>query len=188
MHACGTGAKRRMEVHRSSACRYRNLRSSLIAVTPIAPSCREARTRSRCQCNGPSCISELWLNERAAGDAPRASAVSRATNRARSKWCFIRACQRMQATRSRARQMHGGFGGMLSMRFKGGESAAIASAAACRSGSERRHWAASKAWSSIDPASRAGGSPCLSDLLRFSVGLEDVGDLIADIEKSLPAA
>ena len=32
------------------------------------------------------------------------------------------------------------------------------------------------------------GSPCPADLLRFSVGLEDVGDLIADIEQSLPAA
>jgi hypothetical protein len=32
------------------------------------------------------------------------------------------------------------------------------------------------------------GSPCPADLLRFSVGLEDVGDLIGDTEKSLSAA
>jgi len=31
------------------------------------------------------------------------------------------------------------------------------------------------------------GSPCPSDLLRLSVGIEDVGDLIADLEQALPA-
>ena len=29
------------------------------------------------------------------------------------------------------------------------------------------------------------GSPCPPDLLRLSVGLEDVGDLIADLEQAL---
>ena len=32
------------------------------------------------------------------------------------------------------------------------------------------------------------GSPCPADLLRFSVGLETIGDLIADIEQSLRVA
>jgi cystathionine gamma-synthase len=31
------------------------------------------------------------------------------------------------------------------------------------------------------------GSPCPPDLLRFSVGLEDIGDLIADIERAIGA-
>jgi hypothetical protein len=31
------------------------------------------------------------------------------------------------------------------------------------------------------------GSPCPPDLLRFSVGLEDVADLVADIEAALAA-
>ena len=54
-----------------------------------------------------------------------------------------------------ARQMQGGFGGMLSMHIKGGEAAAICRRRrACRCGSGRPRWAASKAWSSTGRASR----------------------------------
>jgi cystathionine gamma-synthase len=86
-----------------------------------------------------------------------------------------------------ARQMQGGFGGMLSMRVRGGEAAAIASAA------RMRVWKRATSLGGVESlvehrASIEGpGSRCPSDLLRFSVGLESVDDLIADIEQALPA-
>lgn len=83
------------------------------------------------------------------------------------------------------RQMHGGFGGMLSFRVKGGESAARAVATRCRvfipatslggveSLIEHRY--------SIEGAS----SPIPKDLLRLSIGIEHVDDLIADLQQAL---
>jgi cystathionine gamma-synthase len=83
------------------------------------------------------------------------------------------------------KQMHGGFGGMLSLRVKGGESAALAVATQCRvfipatslggveSLIEHRY--------SIEGAS----SPIPKDLLRLSIGIEHVDDLIADLEQAL---
>ena len=85
-----------------------------------------------------------------------------------------------------ARQMQGGFGGMLSMRLSGGEAAAISGAA------RMRVWKRATSLGGVESlvehrASIEGpGSPCPSDLLRFSVGLESVDDLIADIEQALP--
>jgi len=82
--------------------------------------------------------------------------------------------------------MQGGFGGMLSMRLSGGEAAAISGAA------RMRVWKRATSLGGVESlvehrASIEGpGSPCPSDLLRFSVGLESVDDLIADIEQALP--
>ena len=83
-----------------------------------------------------------------------------------------------------ARQMSGGFGGMLSVRVKGGEAAAIAPAARVGSGSARPRSAASRAWSSTAP-DRRPGTPCPPDLLRLSVGLEDADDLFEDLDQAL---
>ena len=83
--------------------------------------------------------------------------------------------------------MHGGFGGMLSMRFKGGESAAIASAAAMQVWKRATSLGGVESLVEHRSSIEGAGSPCPADLLRFSVGLEDVGDLIADIEQSLLA-
>ena len=83
-----------------------------------------------------------------------------------------------------ARQMTGGYGGMLSMRFAGGEHAA-------------RHVATHT--NVIVPATSLGGVESLvehryvvegansivpKDLLRFSIGIEDVNDLIGDLEQA----
>jgi cystathionine gamma-synthase len=87
-----------------------------------------------------------------------------------------------------ARQMQGGFGGMVSMRIRGGEAAAVA-AAACM-----QVWQRATSLGGVESlvehrASIEGpDSPCPADLLRFSVGLEGITDLIADIEQALPAA
>jgi cystathionine gamma-synthase len=83
------------------------------------------------------------------------------------------------------RQMHGGFGGMLSIRVRGGEAAAIAAAA--RVGLWKRATSLGGVESLVEHrASVEGpGTPVPADLLRLSVGLEDAGDLIADLDGAL---
>ncbi len=87
-----------------------------------------------------------------------------------------------------ARQMVGGFGGMLSIRLRAGEAAAIATAA------KTRLWKRATSLGGVESliehrASVEGpDSPCPSDLLRLSVGIEDVEDLYADIDQALRAA
>src|SRR5829696_6925082 len=84
-----------------------------------------------------------------------------------------------------ARQMQGGFGGMLSIRVKGGEAAAIATAA------HVELWKRATSLGGVESlvehrASVEGpGSPVPSDLLRLSVGIEDPDDLIADLAAAL---
>lgn len=84
-----------------------------------------------------------------------------------------------------ARQMAGGFGAMLSIRVRGGEAAAIATAA------RTRLWKRATSLGGVESliehrASIEGpDSPCPADLLRLSVGIEDVEDLFMDIDQSL---
>jgi cystathionine gamma-synthase len=86
-----------------------------------------------------------------------------------------------------ARQMNGAFGGMLSMRFKGGEAAAVDCAAAMQVWKRATSLGGVESLVEHRSSIEGAGSPCPADLLRFSVGLEDVGDLIADIEQALVA-
>ncbi|MES2149095.1 MAG: PLP-dependent aspartate aminotransferase family protein [Pseudomonadota bacterium] len=91
-----------------------------------------------------------------------------------------------------ARQMQGGFGGMMSIRVKGnhgaGEAAAIATAA------KVQLWKRATSLGGVESliehrASVEGpGTPAPADLLRLSVGIEDAGDLIADLEAALKLA
>ncbi len=87
-----------------------------------------------------------------------------------------------------ARQMKGGFGGMLSIRVKGGERAAIATAA--RVDLWKRATSLGGVESLIEHrASIEGpGTPCPPDLLRLSVGVEDGGDLYDDLDQALRRA
>jgi len=84
-----------------------------------------------------------------------------------------------------ARQMSGGFGGMLSLRIAGGERAAVAVAA----GVEIWHRATSLGGVESLIEHRASiegvGTLCPPDLLRLSVGLEDREDLAGDLERAL---
>jgi cystathionine gamma-synthase len=86
-----------------------------------------------------------------------------------------------------ARQMRGGFGGMLSVRVKGGEAAAISTAA------KVKIWKRATSLGGVESliehrASIEGpGSPCPPDLLRLSVGLESTDDLIGDLEQAVGA-
>lgn len=87
-----------------------------------------------------------------------------------------------------ARQMKGGFGGMLSLHVAGGAHAAIAAAGAMEVW--RRATSLGGVESLVEHRSslEGAGSGCPSDLLRLSVGLESVDDLIADIAQALDAA
>ena len=84
-----------------------------------------------------------------------------------------------------ARQMSGGFGGMLSVRVRGGAEAAIATAA--RVGIWKRATSLGGVESLIEHRASVEGpdSPAPPDLLRLSVGIEDPQDLLADLETSL---
>jgi cystathionine gamma-synthase len=87
-----------------------------------------------------------------------------------------------------ARQMVGGFGGMLSIRARGGEAAAMATAA--RVGLWKRATSLGGTESLIEHRAsiEGAGSPVPTDLLRLSVGIEDCQDLIDDLEQALRLA
>lgn len=84
-----------------------------------------------------------------------------------------------------ARQMRGGFGGMLSMRIKGGEAAAVSGAGRMKVWKRATSLGGVESLVEHRASIEGAGSPCPSDLLRFSVGLESLEDLIADIEQAL---
>ncbi|MDR3373123.1 MAG: PLP-dependent aspartate aminotransferase family protein [Ancalomicrobiaceae bacterium] len=85
------------------------------------------------------------------------------------------------------RQMRGGFGGMLSIRMKGGSEAALATAGAVQLW--RRATSLGGVESLIEHrASMEGASEaCPDDLLRLSVGIEDPDDLYADLDRAFRA-
>ena len=84
-----------------------------------------------------------------------------------------------------AEQMHGGFGGMLSLRVRGGGPAAL------RTIGKLQLWKRATSLGGVESlvehrASVEGPqTPTPADLLRLSVGLEAPGDLIADWEQAL---
>jgi len=84
-----------------------------------------------------------------------------------------------------AKQMKGGFGGMLSIRVRGGEQAAIATAAKVKIW--KRATSLGGVESLIEHRSSIEGptSPVPTDLLRLSVGLESVDDLYEDLSQAL---
>jgi cystathionine gamma-synthase len=83
------------------------------------------------------------------------------------------------------KQMQGGFGGMLSIRVKGGESAAIATAARVKIWKRATSLGGVESLVEHRASVEGAGSPAPPDLLRLSVGLEHAGDLIADLEQAL---
>lgn len=84
-----------------------------------------------------------------------------------------------------ARQMHGGFGGMLSLRHRYGEAAAIATAAGVKV--FKRATSLGGVESLIEHRASIEGpaTPVPWDLLRLSIGIESADDLIADLEQAL---
>ncbi|GIK96763.1 MAG: cystathionine gamma-synthase [Alphaproteobacteria bacterium] len=86
------------------------------------------------------------------------------------------------------RQMEGGFGGMLSIRVKGGAAGALGVAG--RLDLWRRATSLGGVESLVEHRASVEGadSPVPPDLLRLSVGIEHPADLIADLEQALAGA
>jgi cystathionine gamma-synthase len=90
--------------------------------------------------------------------------------------------------RTAKKQMTGGYGGMLSVRVKGGEAGAV------RTAKDVHLWKRATSLGGVESliehrASIEGaGSPCPIDLLRLSTGIEDAGDLFADLDQALRRA
>jgi len=84
-----------------------------------------------------------------------------------------------------ARQMSGGFGGMLSIRVKGGVTAAIAAAARVKIWKRATSLGGTESLIEHRASIEGGGTPCPPDLLRLSAGIEDSSDLISDLEQAL---
>ncbi|HKS89639.1 MAG TPA: PLP-dependent aspartate aminotransferase family protein [Stellaceae bacterium] len=84
-----------------------------------------------------------------------------------------------------ARQMTGGFGGMLSVRIRGGEAAAIGVAARLRLWKRATSLGGVESLVEHRASIEGAGSPVPPDLLRLSVGIEDPDDLLADFEQAL---
>jgi cystathionine beta-lyase/cystathionine gamma-synthase len=84
-----------------------------------------------------------------------------------------------------ARQMTGGFGGMLSVRVAGGTEAAIAAAA------KVEVWQRATSLGGVESliehrfSVEGADSPAPPDLLRLSVGIEHPADLLADLDDAL---
>jgi len=90
-------------------------------------------------------------------------------------------------------QMKGGFGGMMSIRAKGnaavsGEAAAIAVAAHTQLWKRATSLGGTESLIEHRASVEGVGTPAPTDLLRLSVGIEHVDDLIGDMEQALVAA
>jgi cystathionine gamma-synthase len=83
------------------------------------------------------------------------------------------------------RQMQGGFGGMLSIRVRGGEAEAIAVAARVELWKRATSLGGVESLIEHRASIEGPGSPCPTDLLRMSAGIEDVEDLWRDIDAAL---
>jgi cystathionine gamma-synthase len=86
------------------------------------------------------------------------------------------------------KQMTGGFGGMLSVRVKGGERAAIATAARVELWKRATSLGGVESLIEQRASVEGPGTPCPPDLLRLSVGVEDSGDLFDDLDQALRRA
>ena len=80
------------------------------------------------------------------------------------------------------RQMSGGFGGMLSIRVRGGEAAAIKTAARVELWKRATSLGGVESLIEHRASIEGAGSPCPPDLLRLSVGIEDADDLFQDLD------
>jgi cystathionine gamma-synthase len=84
-----------------------------------------------------------------------------------------------------ARQMHGGFGGMLSLRVRGGADAALRVANRCRVFIRATSLGGVESLIEHRHTIEGPSSPIPPDLLRLSIGIEAVEDLISDLEEAL---
>ena len=83
------------------------------------------------------------------------------------------------------RQMQGGFGGMLSIRVKGGQDAAIRCAARVRLWKRATSLGGVESLIEHRASIEGPGTPVPGDLLRLSTGIESADELLADLEQAL---
>ena len=84
-----------------------------------------------------------------------------------------------------SRQMHNGYGGMLSFQVKGGEAEAKAIASRTRLIRQAISFGSPDTVIEHRASMEGKDSPTPSDLLRLSVGLEHIDDLLYDLRKAL---
>jgi cystathionine gamma-synthase len=83
------------------------------------------------------------------------------------------------------RQMNGGFGGMLSLRVKGAAEGAMAAAARLQLITRATSFGGTESLVEHRASIEGADTPTPPDLLRVSIGLEAIDDLIADIDQAL---
>jgi cystathionine gamma-synthase len=83
------------------------------------------------------------------------------------------------------KQMRGGFGGMMSLRLEGGEAAAKSFAAKLRVFKRATSLGSVESLAEHRASVEGPGTLCPADLVRLSIGIEHVDDLIGDIEQAL---
>ncbi len=84
-----------------------------------------------------------------------------------------------------ARQMTGGFGGMISLRLRAGEQAAKDFTNRLRVFKQATSLGSVESLAEHRASVEGAGTLCPADLVRLSVGIEHVGDLVADIDQAL---
>ncbi len=87
-----------------------------------------------------------------------------------------------------AAQMQGGFGGMLSLRVVGGEAAAVAAIGRLQVFKRATSLGSVESLVEHRASVEGPGTLCPPDLLRLSIGIEAVDDLIADLDQALGAS
>ncbi len=83
------------------------------------------------------------------------------------------------------KQMQGGFGGMLSLRVKGGEQAALEVTSRCNVFIRATSLGGVESLIEHRYSIEGPDSPIPPDLIRLSIGIEATADLIADLEQAL---
>ena len=83
------------------------------------------------------------------------------------------------------RQMQGGFGGMLSLRIKGEAEDALAIVVKCNVFTQATSLGGVESLIEHRYSIEGESSPIPKDLIRLSIGIESVDDLIADLEQAL---
>jgi cystathionine gamma-synthase len=83
------------------------------------------------------------------------------------------------------RQMQGGFGGMLSIRVKGGEAAAIRCAARVKLWKRATSLGGVESLIEHRASIEGAGTPVPRDLLRLSAGIENAEELLSDLAQAL---
>jgi len=84
-----------------------------------------------------------------------------------------------------AKQMRGGYGGMMSLRLAGGEQAAKEFAARLRVFKRATSLGSVESLAEHRASVEGPGTLCPDDLVRLSIGIEHLDDLIADIDQAL---